>query len=163
MTRNVQVQIARCDWCISFKSRPQKVQMENIQATYPLQLVHLDYLTVEVTEGGKDDHVIIITDHFMWYTQAQVTSSQTAKCTAPSFVGLIHSPLCSTREHSIWSRLEFWKWPHYRAVNLAKYKTCILTLTIHKQMGSANPSIIHQSIGLVPYHQIKSPVASACI
>ena len=56
--------------------------MENIQATYPLLLVHLDYLTTEMTEGGKDVNVLIITDHFMRYAQAPVTSSQTAKCTA---------------------------------------------------------------------------------
>ena len=39
--------------------------MENIQATHLLQLVHMDYLTVKVTEGGKDVHVLIITDNFM--------------------------------------------------------------------------------------------------
>ena len=55
--------------------------MENIQATYPLQIVHLDYLTTEMTEGGKDVHMIIITDHFMRYAQTLLTSSQTAKCT----------------------------------------------------------------------------------
>ena len=55
--------------------------MESIQATHPLQLVHLEYVTNEVTKGGKDDHVLIITDHFMRYAQALVTS-QTAKCTA---------------------------------------------------------------------------------
>ena len=58
--------------------------MENIQATHPLQLVHFDYLIIEVTEGGKgkDVHVLIITDHFKRYGQSLVTSSQTAKCTA---------------------------------------------------------------------------------
>ena len=56
--------------------------MENIQATHPVQLVHLDYLTTEVTEGGKDVHVLIITDHFMRYAQALVRSSQTTKCIA---------------------------------------------------------------------------------
>ena len=56
--------------------------MENIQATYPLQLVHLDFLTMEVKEGGKDVHMLIITDHFMRYAQALVTSPQTARCTA---------------------------------------------------------------------------------
>ena len=56
--------------------------MENAQATYPLQLVHLDCLTIKMTEAGKDVHVLIITDHFMRYTQALVTSSQTIKCTA---------------------------------------------------------------------------------
>ena len=45
--------------------------MENFQATYPLQLVHLDYLAVEATEDGQDVHVLlIITDHFMRYAQA---------------------------------------------------------------------------------------------
>ena len=41
--------------------------MKNRQATYPLQLVHLVYLTIEMTEGGKDVHVLIITDHFVRY------------------------------------------------------------------------------------------------
>ena len=52
--------------------------MQSIQATHPLQQVHLDYLTIEVTEGGKDVHALIITDHIMMYAQALVTSSQTA-------------------------------------------------------------------------------------
>ena len=37
--------------------------MKNIQATHLLQLVHLDYLKIEVTEGWKDAHMLIITDH----------------------------------------------------------------------------------------------------
>ena len=56
--------------------------MENIQATHLLQFVHLDYLTIEVTEGGKDAHVLISTDHFTRYAQALVTSTQTTKCSA---------------------------------------------------------------------------------
>ena len=59
--------------------------MGNIQATHLLQLVHLDYLTIEATEGGKDVQMLIITDHFMRYAQALVTLSQTVKCT----VGLV--------------------------------------------------------------------------
>ena len=56
--------------------------MESIKSTHQLQLVHLDYLTIEVTVGRKDVHVLIITKHFMRYAQALVTSSQAAKCTA---------------------------------------------------------------------------------
>ena len=41
-----------------------KAAMENMQDTNLLQLVHLDDLTIEVTEDGKDIHVLIITDHF---------------------------------------------------------------------------------------------------
>ena len=49
--------------------------MENIMAAHLLQLVHLDYLTIEATEGGKDVPVLIITDHFTRYAQALVPSS----------------------------------------------------------------------------------------
>ena len=59
-----------------------KVAMQNIKATHPLELVHLDFLMIKGNEGGKDAHVLVITDHFMCYVQALVTSSQTAKCPA---------------------------------------------------------------------------------
>ena len=42
----------------------------------------MDYLVIEATEGGKDIHILVITDHFTRYAQAIVTSLQTAKCTA---------------------------------------------------------------------------------
>ena len=56
--------------------------MESIQDIHPLQLVHLDYLTIEVTEGGKNLHVLISTDHLNEVCTTLVTPSQTAKCTA---------------------------------------------------------------------------------
>ena len=56
--------------------------MENIDVTYPMELVHMNYLTIEAIEGGNNVHILVITDHFTWYAQAIVTSSQTAKCTA---------------------------------------------------------------------------------
>ena len=51
--------------------------MESIDATYPMELVHMDYLTVKANDSGKDVHILVITDHFMHFTR-----SQTAKCTA---------------------------------------------------------------------------------
>ena len=82
ITKDVELHIAKCDQCICFKSRPQKAVMENIQAKHPLQLVHLDYLPNWGDKEWKDVHVLIITDHFIWYAQALVTSLQTVKCTA---------------------------------------------------------------------------------
>ena len=67
---------------LKFKALPEKAPMENIDATYPMELVHMDLLTIEVNEGPKDVHILVITDHFTQYAQAIVTSSQTAKCTA---------------------------------------------------------------------------------
>ena len=34
--------------------------MENIEATYPMELVHIDYLTIKANEGGKDVHILVI-------------------------------------------------------------------------------------------------------
>ena len=39
-------------------------------------------LQLKWPKGGKDVHMLIITDHFMRYAQALMTSSQNAKCTA---------------------------------------------------------------------------------
>ena len=55
--------------------------MENVDATYPMELVHMDYLMIKANEGGKDVHILVITDHFTQYVQTIVMSSQTAKCT----------------------------------------------------------------------------------
>ena len=38
--------------------------MENVDATYPMELVHMDYLTIKANEGDKDVHILVITDHF---------------------------------------------------------------------------------------------------
>ena len=54
MTKDAELHIAKCDQCIWFESKPQRATIENIKATHLLQLVHLDYLMIEVTGGGKD-------------------------------------------------------------------------------------------------------------
>ena len=56
--------------------------MENVDATYPMELVHMDFLTIEANKGVKNVHILVITDHFTWYAQAIVTNLQTVKCTA---------------------------------------------------------------------------------
>ena len=56
--------IKQCERCLKFKELPEKAPMENIDATYPMELVHMDYLTIEVNEGDRDVHILVITDHF---------------------------------------------------------------------------------------------------
>ena len=74
--------IRKCERCLRFKASPNRAPMENVDATYPMELVHMDYLTIEANEGGKDVHILVITDHFTHYAQAIITSSQPAKCIA---------------------------------------------------------------------------------
>ena len=65
----------QCERWIRFQSLPKRAPMENIDTTYPMELVHMDYLTIEVNECGKDVHNLVIKDHLTWYAQAIITSS----------------------------------------------------------------------------------------
>ena len=56
--------IKQCERCLRFKSVPDKAPMENVDATHPMELVYMDYLTIEANEGGKDIHILVITGHF---------------------------------------------------------------------------------------------------
>ena len=85
--------IKQCERCLRFKAVPDKAPMENVDATYPMELVHMDYLTIEANEGGKGTHMLVITDHFTQYAQAILTSSQTAKCTAQNLWDKFICPL----------------------------------------------------------------------
>ena len=61
---------------------PEKAPMENIDATYPVELVCMDCLTVKANKGSKDVYIIVVMDHFTPYVQTIITSSQTDKFTA---------------------------------------------------------------------------------
>ena len=70
-----------CRKCKLRKSRVPRAELVPIQASRPLELVHLDYLCLEPCKG-QVENVLVITDHFTRYAQAFPTKSQTAKVTA---------------------------------------------------------------------------------
>ena len=74
--------IRQCERSLRFKASPDRAPMKNVDATYPIELVYMDYLTIKANEGGKDVHILVINNHFTQYAQTIVMSSQTAKCTA---------------------------------------------------------------------------------
>ena len=55
-----------------------KTELYSITATHPLELTHIDFLTIESGKMGKDVNKPVVTDHFTWYAQGFVTPSQTA-------------------------------------------------------------------------------------
>ena len=57
--------ITQCERCLQFKASSDRAPMENVNTTYPMELVHMDYLTIEATKGGKDVHILVIDNHFM--------------------------------------------------------------------------------------------------
>ena len=59
------------------KAKQPRAPLENIVATHPLELVHLDYLCLEQGKE-KEENILVVADHFTQYAQVYVTQSQTA-------------------------------------------------------------------------------------
>ena len=67
------------------QTQPEKVELNPIIATRPLELVHIDYLTIKASTNSKSDKdiiILVVTDHFTRYAQAYVTSSEKAPVVA---------------------------------------------------------------------------------
>ena len=56
-----------CARCIRRKSQPDTAPLHNIEATQPLELIHLDYLQIEPSKGNIEN-VLIVTDHNLYIT-----------------------------------------------------------------------------------------------
>ena len=65
-----------------FKAIPEKAELNIINVTRPLELVHIDFLTIEAPRKDKDVNILVVTDHFTRYAQAYITRSQTAPVVA---------------------------------------------------------------------------------
>ena len=82
MTAHIEKWVSNCDRCIRRKSSTNiRAELVNIETTYPLELVCMDYLTLEPSKGGIG-YILVITDHFTKYALAIPTRDQTAKTTA---------------------------------------------------------------------------------
>ena len=85
MTEEIRKYIQNCERCVRFKQKPEISSLKPLKASYPLELVHMDFLRI----GGKNDknaNVLVITDHFTRYCQAYVTSNQQATTAAKVFI-----------------------------------------------------------------------------
>ena len=85
MAEEIRKYIQNCERCIRFKQRPENPPLKPLQASYPLELIHMDFLRI----GGKEDrnaNVLVITDHFTRYAQAYVTGNQQAATATKVFV-----------------------------------------------------------------------------
>ena len=73
--------INSCPRCLRRKSQLDKASLLNIEASQPLELIHLDYLKIEPSTGNIEN-VLVITDHFTRYAQAFPSKTQTILATA---------------------------------------------------------------------------------
>ena len=120
MAQRMMMSVRNCPKCRIFEAKPQIPPMEPVLCTEPLDLVHIDYVSMEVTVGVKETpvvkNVLVVEDHFTCFTQAYVTNNHTM-CTmarvlyneffsvfgfprrlmsdqAPEFTGQVISELC---------------------------------------------------------------------
>ena len=86
MAQRMMMSVRNCPKCRIFEAKPQIPPMEPILCTEPLDLVHIDYMSMEVMVGVKGKpvmkNVLVIEDHFTRYTQVYVTNNHTARTTA---------------------------------------------------------------------------------
>ena len=73
--------ILKCSRCLRRKTPPQVAPLQPILVTQPLELVHMDYLSLEPSKGNIEN-VLAITDHFTRYALAYPSKTQTAQATA---------------------------------------------------------------------------------
>ena len=73
--------VANCPRCLRRKATQQTAPMQPIFATQPMEIIHLDHLSLEPCKG-KYDSVLVVTDHYTRYAQAYAVPNQTAQTTA---------------------------------------------------------------------------------
>ena len=77
--------VKQCGQCTRFKTVIKtRAPLANIQTSQPLELVCMDFLTLDMSKGGVQ-YVLVITDHFTRYAQAIPTRNMSAKTTAEAF------------------------------------------------------------------------------
>ena len=142
MAEDVWTHICTCDRCLKFKQPQEKSEMQPILVSYPLELVHLDFLTLGgKTDDSKSVNVLVITDHFTKYAQTYVTEKQTAVTVAKTLWEnfLVHYgwPAKILTDHG-----ESFENTLIRELcELAQVKKLHIALTIQKLMDSVSASM----------------------
>ena len=89
MVEDCRARVRGCPRCQAFEGEVPRAPLCLIRVYAPLELVHLDYTSIESTmELNKPPmvkNVLVMTDHFMRYALAVVTKDQTAKTVAKVF------------------------------------------------------------------------------
>ena len=84
MAEDVAKKVRHCDRCTRRKvplSAHKTAPLVSIHSTYPMELVCIDFLSLEESKGGYSS-ILVITDHFTRFAQAIPCRNQTAKTTA---------------------------------------------------------------------------------
>ena len=72
MAAQARENIDKCHPFLTFKTKQPRAPLENIVATHPSEPVHQDYSCLEPGKG-KEENILVVTDHFNHYAQVYVT------------------------------------------------------------------------------------------
>ena len=74
MSKTLLTVISNCGRCKQFEAKGELPDMQPIICTEPMELVHIDYVGMEVTVAAKEKpvvkNVLVVVDHFIQYVQA---------------------------------------------------------------------------------------------
>ncbi|PJE77975.1 hypothetical protein CI610_03096 [invertebrate metagenome] len=100
LSKDVDAWIKKCPRCVLRKTpTTQRVPLVSIVTTQPMELVCIDYLTLETCKGGYS-YVLVVTDHFTRYAQAIPTRNMSARTTADALLAYIQHYGIPRRFHS---------------------------------------------------------------
>ncbi|KAL6485589.1 hypothetical protein MHYP_G00049810 [Metynnis hypsauchen] len=86
MSQTVETYIGNCGKCVTWKSPcPRAAPLHQITSTGPMELVCIDFLSVEPDSSGFGN-ILVVTDHFSRYAQAYPTKDQRAVTVAKVLV-----------------------------------------------------------------------------
>ena len=108
MEDDCQALVRECQCCKVFEGVVMKAPLCPIQAYTPLELVHVDFTSIEMTmelnQPPSVKNVLVLTDHFTRYVMAFITKDQKAKTMlhifsmSDSSQCLVHQLNCSVTE-----------------------------------------------------------------
>ena len=76
MYRDVVVLLPNCSNCLERKGDAVKAELCLITANRPLELVHIDFISLE-PNNGNIENMLVVTDHFTRYPQEFPSKIQT--------------------------------------------------------------------------------------
>ena len=86
MRSQMQQSIKSCVHCLQYEGELPIVPLHPIVATAPLDLLHIDFTSIEMTmelnQSPRVTNILVFQDHFTKHVMAYVTSDQTAKTVA---------------------------------------------------------------------------------
>ena len=100
MAEDVKLKCSTCPGCLRRKSCGcERTPLMNIVTIQPLELVCIDFVSLEPSKGGIEN-VLVITDHFTHLAHAIPMRNQTAKTTAQALYSFLFNYSFPLKLHS---------------------------------------------------------------